>query len=245
MKLLMCIDAQIGKILIVMSGFRGLLPIYRAVVFSSGILQISHLDTFLAECHSIEPYWKSFFSQFNVVVGWGHKKTADRGRRFAAQKKLTYVALEDGFLRSVRLGRDAEPPLSLVVDPVGIYYDARQPSLLEQWLEEGRWSSCELQERAQSVQQVLQDERLSKYNLAPEKELWPDDDRERVLVIDQTFGDMSVVGGLATEQTFRDMLQAALNENPQAEIVVKTHPDVLAGHRNGYLGTIPSSPSVN
>ena len=43
---------------------------------------------------------------------------------------LPYLALEDGFLRSVGVGA-AEPPLSMVLDDVGVYYDASAPSRLE------------------------------------------------------------------------------------------------------------------
>jgi capsular polysaccharide export protein len=56
-----------------------------------------------------------------------------------------------------------------------------------------------------------------------------------VLVVDQTWGDMSVVLGLASEASFRDMLDAACRDNPGAEVVVKGHPDVLGGKKRGYL----------
>jgi capsular polysaccharide export protein len=183
-------------------------------------------------------------SQYSAVAGWGHKPTADKARRLAERKNLPYIALEDGFLRSVRLGKDGEQPLSLVVDAVGIYYDARQPSQLERWLEDGTCSDPALLQRAGHVRQQLREARLSKYNHAPERQLWPDDGQGRVLVIDQTFGDMSVAGALADEHSFYQMLQAALDENPQADVVVKTHPDVLAGYQKGYLPEIPQNPRI-
>jgi capsular polysaccharide export protein len=63
-------------------------------------------------------------------------------------------------------------------------------------------------------------------------------------VLDQTWNDASVRGGLADERSFTRMLEAALEENPHAEVVVKTHPDVLAGHRRGYLGELPQHPRL-
>ena len=39
--------------------------------------------------------------------------------------------MEDGFVRSLGLGKDGYPPLSLVVDETGIYFDALQSSDLE------------------------------------------------------------------------------------------------------------------
>ena len=211
------------------------------LILSHGIRKIAYGPEFT---HEFDGWGSHSGENIAAIAGWGHKPTANRARRIARRKNLPYIALEDGFLRSVRLGRDGEQPLSLVVDPVGIYYDARQPSLLEQWLESGHWTQPELLERAKNVREWLVEERLSKYNQAVEKQLWPDNNKNRVLVIDQTFDDMSVTGALADPTSFKNMLQAAIDENPHAEIVVKTHPDVLAGYRKGYLPNIPEDPRI-
>ena len=47
------------------------------------------------------------------VVGWGHKSTSDKARLYALQHNLPYIALEDGFLRSLDLGCKGAQPLSL------------------------------------------------------------------------------------------------------------------------------------
>jgi capsular polysaccharide export protein len=216
-----------------------------ATIFSHGIKKVHYLALFLSGIDIKKSYRFLACQNHNAVIGWGHKPSADQERDLSDKRNIPYIALEDGFLRSIRLGRDGEQPLSLVVDPVGIYYDARQPSQLEQWLETGHWSQPELLERARTVRQCLVSERLSKYNHAPEKKLWSGGDQNRILVIDQTFDDMSVTGALANEESFQKMLQAAMDENPDAEIIVKTHPDVLAGHRKGYLPTIPDDPRIH
>ena len=59
-----------------------------------------------------------------ALLGWGHKPTADKVRCYALKYNLPYIALEDGFLRSLDLGCKGAQPLSLVVDHTGIYYDA-------------------------------------------------------------------------------------------------------------------------
>lgn len=46
----------------------------------------------------------------------------------AQQKSLPLWRMEDGFLRSSGLGSDLLPPLSLVLDKRGIYYDATRLS---------------------------------------------------------------------------------------------------------------------
>jgi len=70
----------------------------------------------------------------DLVLGWRSKRNALRARCFATDHGLTYLSLEDGFLRSVKLGTSGATPYSLVVDDVGIYYDARYPSRLENLL---------------------------------------------------------------------------------------------------------------
>ncbi|MBQ7618230.1 MAG: capsular polysaccharide biosynthesis protein, partial [Desulfovibrio sp.] len=78
---------------------------------------------------------------------------------------------------------------------------------------------------------------LSKYNHSPKitaAELG-EKSGKRILVLDQTKGDVSVALGLANEATFTTMLQAALNEHPSALILVKVHPDVLSGRKKGYF----------
>ncbi len=71
------------------------------------------------------------------MVGWGFRPTAAKARALAAEHGLPYVAVEDGFLRSYGTG-DRFPPLSMVVDTAGMYYDCRAPSLLENLLNEPR-----------------------------------------------------------------------------------------------------------
>ena len=66
-------------------------------VFSAGIRRIPHWEAFLEK-------EQTQFADSEVVVGWGHKPTAAKARSYAKAKHLPYVALEDGFLRSLGLG---------------------------------------------------------------------------------------------------------------------------------------------
>ena len=84
-------------------------------VFSSGISKIQNLEIFLQD--EIKKYgeltfhgaWESPKAQSgDLVIGWGHKKTAEKARVFAHKHALPYLALEDGFLRSLRLGVEGE-----------------------------------------------------------------------------------------------------------------------------------------
>lgn len=172
-----------------------------------------------------------------MILGWGHKPTADKARRYAAQHNLPYIALEDGFLRSLDLGCKGAQPLSLVVDHTGIYYDAGEPSDLENLLNASGWETPELMDSARLAMRDIIRHNLSKYNhapLAPEW-IWGDIPAPRVLVLDQTVGDASVTLGMTHEGCFQAMLEAALAVYPLAHVWVKTHPDVIAGKKRGYL----------
>ena len=178
---------------------------------------------------------ENFSSSF--VLGWGHKPTADKARRYAARHNLPYIALEDGFLRSLDLGCKGAQPLSLVVDHTGIYYDAGEPSDLENLLNASGWETPELMESARRAMRDIIRHNLSKYNhapLAPEW-VWGDIPAPHVLVLDQTVGDASVTLGMTHEGCFQTMLEAALAAYPLAHVWVKTHPDVIAEKKRGYL----------
>lgn len=175
-------------------------------------------------------------AQVDAIAGWGRRPTTAHARAYAARRQLPFLALEDGFLRSVGLGVDGAAPLSLVVDDLGIYYDATEPSRLEALIA-GLAPDAQMQAQARRALGLIRRHRLSKYNHAPERTLLPlaAPFTSRVLVIDQTVGDVSVRLGGADHARFGAMLGAALIENPQAEIWIKTHPDVLSGKKSGYL----------
>ena len=184
---------------------------------------------------------RAFLTQENqssstMIAGWGHKPTADKARRYAAENNLPYIALEDGFLRSLDLGCKGEQPLSIVVDRTGIYYDASTPSDLENLLNSEGWETPELLNSARRAMRDIIRYNLSKYNHAPNapKDLWSGAST-RVLVLDQTEGDASIALGGAYQSCFLNMLDAALSTYPPQSIWVKTHPDVICGKKRGHL----------
>lgn len=145
--------------------------------------------------------------------------------------------MEDGFLRSLDLGCKGAQPLSLVVDHTGIYYDAGEASDLENLLNSFGWEKPELMDSARRAMRDIIRHILSKYNHAPHAPewIWGEIPVPRVLVLDQTVGDASVALGGADEDTFRRMLEEALAAYPLWHVWVKTHPDVIAGKKRGYL----------
>lgn len=79
------------------------------LVLNRHIVNMPFLRLFLGD--TIPFYGKR--KSIQGVIGWGHKPTADKARRYAARNNLPYIALEDGFLRSLDLGcKGAQPALS-------------------------------------------------------------------------------------------------------------------------------------
>ena len=172
-----------------------------------------------------------------AIAGWGYKQYSERARAAAKRWDLPYWALEDGFLRSQALGVEGAAPLSMVVDPVGIYYEADRPSLLENLIQDFTSITPEELADARELMAMMRLHKVGKYNNAADL---PDDDRTGhdrplVLVIDQTLGDYSVKGGRAGTGTFEAMLEAAFAENPGADVRVRVHPDVLTGKKESCL----------
>jgi capsular polysaccharide export protein len=206
-------------------------------IFSRGILKICHLKHYFDENVNNVLYSLKYINH-SKILGWGFKSTAQRARDYAAKHNLPYIALEDGFLRSVGLGVEGTAPLSLVVDEVGIYYDARQPSQLENLILDSHHYPPETLQRANRCIQAIKQYRLSKYNQVSQASS-AEKPTPHVLVIDQTQGDASVVGACADANTFTQMLRVAIESHPHETIWVKVHPDVMAGKKKGFLYPLP------
>src|SRR5688500_410292 len=142
----------------------------RVGIFSPGLLRLAGLKQFLGAERLVFRPSAGKASGLDAVAGWGHKPTAQTARDYARRHGLRYLALEDGFLRSI--GVAGEPPLSLVIDDVGIYYDARGTSRLEQLLEtaaDGQLTDEALLRRARHCRELMLAGGVSKYNHAPDE----------------------------------------------------------------------------
>lgn len=170
-----------------------------------------------------------------VMIGWGRKNSGARANNSRATSQSCWL-IEDGFIRSYKSGKDFAS-LSYVIDEFGIYYDSLHTSSLGKTLESGLSLSFNSGSIFKSVRILLIQNKLSKYNHAPNLKdgVLKSVDLARVLVVDQTYGDLSVVCGGASEESFVDMIDAALAENPEATIYIKTHPEVTSGRKKGYL----------
>ncbi len=165
----------------------------------------------------------------DALLAWGRRPSARRVERLGLHWQLPVWHLEDGLLRSLAKG-SKHPPLALLVDDLGVHFDATQPSRLEQRIPQPL--QPEQQQRARRLQQLWCELRLSKLNPARES---PAPNAPFVLVVDQSAGDCSIALGQAGPQHFQQMLQAALRDHPDCTVVVKVHPDVIRGRARGHF----------
>jgi capsular polysaccharide export protein len=154
--------------------------------------------------------------------------------RWASAGGTGAVLVEDGFVRSRGLGADLVAPLSLVLDDVGIYYDATRPSRLENLINAAETLRPDEHDRATALIARIVDAGLTKYNLGGGTVPALPKGR-KILVPGQVADDASVRLGTTDIRDNLALLQAVRAANPAAVIVYKPHPDVDAGLRAGAV----------
>ncbi|MEV3823218.1 capsular polysaccharide biosynthesis protein [Aeromonas dhakensis] len=200
----------------------------------------------------------------DVLIGWGQKANTRQIKQQAQAMGLSYWQLEDGFIGYIGHPAKGGMAVSLIADPVGIYYDARQPSRLEQLIA----TPCDADTLARAERLIGELVRLgvTKYNCYASR---PDtasatgpcspsvaevkglpaalaqrllqDARPRVLLVDQVAGDLSIPGALASEADFVAMVEAARRNHPHARLLLRTHPDTRFGKKSGVLARLKLS----
>ncbi len=149
-----------------------------------------------------------------------------------ASTQASVAEVEDGMIRGPGLGANCVPPLSLVVDRSGIYFDPSKPSDLESILESAEMDAP-LLERAARLRRRVTELGVSKYGsghgMAPVKRRG-----RHVLVVGQVEDDRSIMSG-GGGQTNLQLLERARQLEPEAWLIYRPHPDVEAGHRKGHV----------
>lgn len=153
----------------------------------------------------------------------------------ARARALQVGEIEDGMIRSIGLGANCVPPLSIVVDRQGPHFDPALATDFETLLQTAEIGP-DMRARAAALRQSLVAAGIGKYgsdgtagtNGSPRGE------RRVVLVTGQVEDDRSVLLG-APGMSNLDLLRRARDLEPDAQIIFKPHPDVEAGHRKGHV----------
>jgi len=170
-----------------------------------------------------------------VFITWSYNEPG-RAKLLAKLFGLgEFLRMEDGFVRSANLGAAHTLPESLVLDQTGMYFDAGKPSDLENILNTydfGSHDNQSIMANARSLIKVIKDLGVTKYNLRTYEtasSVLGARLKRRILVIGQVEVDASITYGNAEGWTNLLLLRLAIEENPDAEIIYRPHPDVAKG----------------
>lgn len=169
-----------------------------------------------------------------MVAIWRTRMSAAQARSLDGCD-LPIAEIEDGFIRSQGLGADCVPPLSIIVDARSPHFAPGQPSELEALIQESAFSP-DLIERAQALRAAIIAAGLSKYEAGGTPALpRPGGERRHVLVTGQVEDDRAVTSGGAIASNLELLRRARAQAGPDAFLIYKPHPDVIAGHRRGAI----------
>ncbi len=192
----------------------------------------NHKHIYCASLQQAQTKGLNFQSKIYI---WGRKPFFEV-ESYAKEQNIPLFRVEDGFVRSVSLGSDLTKAYSLVIDSRGIYFDPSQESDLEHILNTYTFDDTLLQ-RASKIQQYLIKNKISKYNSHRDKAIHLKNLREKqtvVMVPGQVEDDASIIYG-ANGMTNLELLKQTRTNKPDAYIIYKPHPDVLAGNRKGNV----------
>lgn len=182
------------------------------------------------------PYGKTLadMPEDGAVAIWRARLSRSQARAIEEAQPPIFE-IEDGFIRSAGLGADCVPPLSIIVDEDGPHFAPGAPSRIERVLEEGVFPP-DLLARARALCGSIIAGGLSKYETGAVAAIArPGGERRNVLVPGQVEDDRAVTSGGALPSNLELLRRARAEAGPEAYLIYKPHPDVLAGHRRGLI----------
>ena len=202
------------------------------------ILQVSK-KIFFAELQYYlienDKLFNDFHSKADIMIIWGMNMYYHNARtiEMALATDTRLLIAEDGFIRSINNFVNKTIPskyrnsISFTFSNLPHFF-ADEITTLEYMLNNEKLKLDNKQiERAKYLIDKIIKNKISKYNHQPIYKPEIGKNKNKVLVIDQSYGDMSISYGWANEDTFKNMLEVAIKENYNADIIIKTHPDAL------------------
>ena len=187
-----------------------------------------------------------YFVKNNCSYVWGLLKKDCKLNNILEinNKDAKFLFLEDGFLRSAttyandRVDMKYRVGISFIMDDLTCYYDATRISRMEQVLNSDFEISEEQKERARKNINRILETKITKYNHQPIYKPNIGKNKQKILVVDQSYGDLSIEKGLANDKTFEAMIKTAIKDNPNCDIIIKTHPDAKYKKKISYFSNI-------
>lgn len=196
------------------------------------VLESSHIQI---QRHFDMRYFKKWLQPFikrvnPVIYIWGYK-APDYFIDYIREQGLHVFFLEDGFIRSGPDDDSNAPPLSIVMDSQAPYFDTTRPNDLTDLIANFDFEQDGYDEAlAQEMLDYYVSHRVSKYNHQPYVDVAPIygvKNKNRILVLGQVPHDDSLKYGGGIGITLLDVVNRAVKENPDAQIIVKPHPMTL------------------
>ena len=196
------------------------------------VLESSHIQI---QRHFDKRYFamwlKPFIKYVNPVIYiWGYK-APDYFIDYIREQELDIFFLEDGFIRSGPEDASDAPPLSIVMDSQAPYFDTTRPNDLTDLIVNFDFEQDGYDETlAQEMLDYYVSHRVSKYNHQPYVDIAPIygvKNKKRILVLGQVPHDDSLKYGGGIGITLLDVVNRAIAENPNAQVIVKPHPMTL------------------
>ncbi|MFK4770529.1 capsular polysaccharide biosynthesis protein [Rhizobium sp. ZW T2_16] len=168
----------------------------------------------------------------SAVLSWQYKGPSSL-KEFCVNNNISFHYVEDGFIRSIKLGALHTPPMSLTFDCQDMYFSSRNSTDLEDILSNYDFSNDKkLISRAKKAIAFILSSGISKYNSSTPIDIssvYGAKTKKRILVIGQVESDSSISYGCDKPFTNNDLVRLARFENPDADVVYKPHPEVLSG----------------
>ena len=177
-------------------------------------------------------FFRSFKSKMHNILVWGKNRKIEKYN----SKLNNIISVEDGFIRSVGLGAELYPPLSLLFDKQGIHYDGSRPSDLECLLQNFNVKQNELIRARRIIDSIIK-LKISKYNLRLNKEInLPNNSLNKKIigVLGQVETDNSIIYGVPEKTILKTnyaLVEQVRKDYPDSYIIYKPHPDTEAGLR--------------
>ena len=215
----------------------------------SFLVMKSHVQQFkiLFPNASVETIQESSIADCIAVGPRKPSKQIQKMLNIALAQNIPILSIEDAFFRSADTWANRQidkkftmMPQGIMLDQASWYFDGSANTSIQKVLADPAFKLTEGQLKlADQCIKMIVEKKLTKYNHQPiYQPSFGKPGRSKVLVVDQSYGDASVALGQANDKTFKEMLQAAIRQNPDADILVKTHPDTLAGQRKCYYSDV-------
>lgn len=164
-----------------------------------------------------------------LIIGFGLRGSATKALELRESLEVHTSLAEYGLISGLSIPSKTPFKFSLILDDIGIFFDATNPSRTLSLLEEDpSLDNPNTIERAKHLISKIVENNIVKYNDAPLMNLEVDPEKHKILVIDQTKGDLSISLGGCEAFSFDDMLEHALSQE-NAQVFVKLHPETSQG----------------